>query len=213
MTSRPDAPASEGPLTRAERQQQTRAALVEAAREVFARDGFAGASLDTIARDAGYSKGAVYSNFDGKAALFLAVMDHDLDRLSVGTWDPFVRVPAFEATDSPVGANLADPGDPEIGIGFALATLEFIATAGRDQTLRSALRERVATLVGAYGEVARRHRSADDPLTENEVASMLAALDQGTALLLLGGWEAADTEMLRRGLRRLLRPAPDEQPR
>ncbi|MBS3941287.1 MAG: TetR/AcrR family transcriptional regulator [Actinobacteria bacterium] len=213
MTPASDPPAGEGPLTRAQRQRQTRTALVEAARGVFARDGFAGASLDTIARDAGYSKGAVYSNFDGKAALFLAVMDHDLDRLGVDTWDPFVRVPVFDASDSPVGANLDDPGDPEVGIGFALATLEFIATAGRDPALRSALRERVATLVGAYGEVARRHRTDDDPVTEDELASMLAALDQGTALLLLGGWETADTAMLRRGLRRLLRPAPGEGPR
>ena len=209
MTS-PD-PSTDGPLSRAQRQQQTRAALVEAARAVFARDGFAGASLETIARDAGYSKGAVYSNFDGKAALFLAVMDHDLARLAVEDWDPFVRVPQRDEASNPVGAHLEDPGEAEVGIGFALATLEFIASAGRDETLRAALRERVAVLVDAYADVARRRRQDhDDPLTDVQLASMLAALDQGTALLMLGGWETVDTALLRRGLRRLLQPAPDE---
>lgn len=207
MTS-PDPISTDGPLSRAERQQQTRAALVEAARVVFARDGFAGASLETIAREAGYSKGAVYSNFDGKAALFLAVMDHDLDRLNVEDWDPFVRVPQ---RDRPAGSHVEEPGEVQVGIGFALATLEFIASAGRDEALRGALRERVALLVEAYTGVAQRRRpDVDEPLDDVQVASLLAALDQGTALMMLGGWETVDTDLLRRGLHRLLHPAPDE---
>lgn len=202
---------TDGPLSRAQRQQQTRAALVEAARVVFARDGFAGAGLETIAREAGYSKGAVYSNFDGKAALFLAVMDHDLARLAVEDWDPFVRVPRRADATDPVGAHLDDPDEAEVGIGFALATLEFIASAGRDEALRVALRERVAVLVEAYAGVAGRRRpDVDDPLSDVQVASLLAALDQGTALLMLGGWETVDTDLLRRGLHRLMRPSPDE---
>ena len=64
-----------GPVSRAERQEQTREALVHAARAVFARDGYHGARLDQIARAAGDSKGAVYSNFENKAALFLAVQE------------------------------------------------------------------------------------------------------------------------------------------
>jgi AcrR family transcriptional regulator len=62
-------------LTRSQRRDKTRAELVVAARRVFLRDGFHAASLDEIADEAGYSKGAVYSNFDGKDDLFLAVLD------------------------------------------------------------------------------------------------------------------------------------------
>ncbi len=43
-----------------------------AARTVFLRRGFHGASLDEIAEEAGYTKGAVYSNFAGKDDLYLA---------------------------------------------------------------------------------------------------------------------------------------------
>ena len=57
------------------RRQLTRDALVDAAREVFARRGFEGASLDEIAEAAGFTRGAIYKNFEGKADLFLAVFD------------------------------------------------------------------------------------------------------------------------------------------
>ena len=62
-------------LTQAQRKQRTRADLVATARTVFIERGFHGASLDEIAERAGYSKGAVYSNFTGKDDLFLAVLE------------------------------------------------------------------------------------------------------------------------------------------
>src|SRR4051794_16274585 len=62
-------------MTRAESKQHTREALLAAAREVFARDGFHGATLERVAQEAGFTKGAVYSAFDSKADLFLAVYE------------------------------------------------------------------------------------------------------------------------------------------
>jgi AcrR family transcriptional regulator len=50
-------------LTRAQRRQQTRARLLDAASQVFARRGFHAATIDEVADAAGYTKGAVYSNF------------------------------------------------------------------------------------------------------------------------------------------------------
>jgi AcrR family transcriptional regulator len=67
-------------LTRSERQEQTRAQLLEAALRVFLRRGFHGASLDEIAEEAGYTTGAVYSNFKGKDDLFLAVLEAEAQR-------------------------------------------------------------------------------------------------------------------------------------
>ena len=57
------------------RRARTRAALVEAARFVFARKGFEGASLDEIAETAGYTRGAIYKHFRGKEDLLFAVYD------------------------------------------------------------------------------------------------------------------------------------------
>lgn len=61
--------------SRAERQAQTRAKLLAVAREMFRCDGYAATSLDKVAEAAGFSKGAVYSNFSGKDELCLAVLD------------------------------------------------------------------------------------------------------------------------------------------
>ncbi|MET0902762.1 MAG: helix-turn-helix domain-containing protein [Acidimicrobiales bacterium] len=62
-------------LTPARRRQQTRDALIAAATEVFARRGFEGAALEEIAETAGFTRGAIYKNFDGKEDLFFAVAD------------------------------------------------------------------------------------------------------------------------------------------
>ncbi|MDV7245167.1 MULTISPECIES: TetR/AcrR family transcriptional regulator [Rhodococcus] len=63
-----------GRLTRSESQAQTRAHLVSTARDLFLADGYAGTSLEKVADAAGYSKGAVYSNFKNKKELCLEVL-------------------------------------------------------------------------------------------------------------------------------------------
>jgi AcrR family transcriptional regulator len=65
-------------VSRAEAAAQTRSLLLEAAASEFAERGFAGASLDAIAERAGRTKGAVYSNFESKAELFMALLDRHL---------------------------------------------------------------------------------------------------------------------------------------
>jgi AcrR family transcriptional regulator len=67
-------------LSRTEAQAETRRRLLDAAEDAFAAEGFAGASLERIAEAAGYSRGAVYSNFGDKADLFVAVLERRLAR-------------------------------------------------------------------------------------------------------------------------------------
>jgi AcrR family transcriptional regulator len=61
-------------LSRAEAKARTRQLLLEAAAETFAKKGFAGASVEEIAENAGFSIGALYSNFGGKEQLFLELL-------------------------------------------------------------------------------------------------------------------------------------------
>ncbi|MGO9339744.1 MAG: TetR/AcrR family transcriptional regulator [Terracidiphilus sp.] len=58
------------------RTKETQARLLDAAEEVFVRDGYEGAQLDEIAATAGRSKGAVYTHFKSKEDLFLALFEH-----------------------------------------------------------------------------------------------------------------------------------------
>jgi AcrR family transcriptional regulator len=69
-----------GRLTRAETQERTRAKVLAAAREEFAERGFRAAKVDAIAERAELTRGAVYSNFPGKRALYFAVLADDAER-------------------------------------------------------------------------------------------------------------------------------------
>lgn len=62
-------------LTRAEQQAQTRQRVLDAADEIFSEDGFHAARLEAIAERAGYTRGAVYSNFKDKNELALAIIE------------------------------------------------------------------------------------------------------------------------------------------
>ncbi len=59
--------------TQIERSNATRSKILAVARAAFVRDGYDGASLEKIATDAGFTKGALYHHYDGKEALFAAV--------------------------------------------------------------------------------------------------------------------------------------------
>ncbi|PRX97748.1 TetR/AcrR family transcriptional regulator [Allonocardiopsis opalescens] len=67
-------------LSRAQSQERNRARVLAAAREEFAERGFAQAKVDAIAERAGLTRGAVYSNFTGKRALYFTVLAEDAER-------------------------------------------------------------------------------------------------------------------------------------
>jgi AcrR family transcriptional regulator len=93
-------------LTRAQQQDRTRAAVLAAARQEFSEHGYAEAKVDRIAERAELTRGAVYSNFPSKRALYLAVLVDMVEH--AGTW--------------PVPAS--SPGPAEALGAFARAWLE-----------------------------------------------------------------------------------------
>lgn len=207
-----DAQGSRPRLTRGEQQARTRRELVLSALGHFTQHGYHGARLDLIAADAGYSKGAVYSNFADKAELFLAVLDHNLSQVNPDMWDP-VRHAGSHGIEQPVTPEPSedersegDPTEAEAAQGFGLATLEFIGSVGRDPVGREAIAVRLEALVDAFGAFAERSRPAEEPLSVGDVGALMAALDQGAAALGLGGVDIAP-EVLAAGLHRLMDPA------
>ena len=68
--------------TRADRQAKTRADLIAAADRRFSADGFHATTLALVADDAGFTKGAVYSNFSSKEDLFFAVYERRVERFA-----------------------------------------------------------------------------------------------------------------------------------
>jgi AcrR family transcriptional regulator len=93
-------------LTRAQQQERTRAAVLAAARQEFSEHGYAEARVDQIAEGAELTRGAVYSNFPSKRALYLAVLIEMVEH--AGTWP----------------APASSPGPAEALAAFAGAWLE-----------------------------------------------------------------------------------------
>jgi TetR/AcrR family transcriptional regulator, transcriptional repressor of aconitase len=81
-------------LTREESRAQTRATLMAVGRVHFIRHGLGGAVAEKIVEDAGYSRGALYSNFDGKEERFLAVIREEQDLRMQGYRSMFKEKPS-----------------------------------------------------------------------------------------------------------------------
>jgi AcrR family transcriptional regulator len=173
-------------LTRAEQQAQTRARLIDAAAKVFARRGYRAASVEEIAEEAGYSHGAVYSNFEGKADLFLAVFEDYMAERVRELAETQVALPE----DAPLEVHaraLADQWMDRLARDRESMTLhmEFIAQADRDPELarrfgsRSmAMREAVARYIAHYQQEAGMELA----MPVDDLALVLRALGIGLAI-------------------------------
>jgi len=143
-------------LTRAESQARTREQLLETAKELFLRDGYSMTSLEKVADEAGYSKGAVYSNFRNKDELCLAVLDriHDeqvalIAETLVGAEDMEGLLSAFQAWAE---RSIGDEA-------WTALEVEFATNARRDPRIRAelasrdkAIRDSIAGLLTGFAE-------------------------------------------------------------
>ncbi|MGI5157909.1 TetR/AcrR family transcriptional regulator [Microbispora sp. CA-102843] len=107
-----------GRLTRAELQARNRARVLAAARDEFAERGFRDAKVDAIADRAGLTRGAVYSNFPGKRALYFSVLA-DLAEREAGP----------DGTQRPSPARGETPGAEAPGVVTAREALAAFARA------------------------------------------------------------------------------------
>jgi AcrR family transcriptional regulator len=166
-------------LTRREKQERTRADLIEAGARVFARRGFHAATIEEIAEEAGYTHGAVYGNFSGKDELFLAVYEQ---RVASRVSD----VSAFAGDgETPLADRARAAGDQwmeRLGAdvdGFLLV-LEFVGYAARRPEVRERFGEQVATMRHTIGRLLEAE-GADLPLGPERTALVIRALGLGIA--------------------------------
>ena len=168
--------------TREERKAQTRADLIAAADRLFTGNGFHATSLDAIADEAGYTKGAVYSNFESKEDVFFAVYERRAER-GVAEYE---REIAAEAGGSGLEAlSLAAARRRGHDDGWLAVFFEFWAHVVR----RPALRERFAEihLRVQVPLVAGLERHADDhgyelPDDARKLTAALYAMQLGLSL-------------------------------
>jgi AcrR family transcriptional regulator len=176
------------PLTPERRRQQTREYLLKAATKVFSERGFHGASIDEVASAAGFTKGAVYSNFKNKEDLFLAVLDEQQAKemaalratLDASEVPPEERLYEF--------VSLVQSQSEELGGDFRTMYLELCLYALRNPEVRSklvAFNERIVDSVARIIEEERRRRKIADVEPPEDLARLVTALFRGIELMRL----------------------------
>ena len=161
------------------------------------RDGYHGTTLDDIADEAGYTKGAVYSTFKSKAGLFLALFDEVVDR-RVAEVRAMLSRPHEDARR--LAALAAQPVD-ERNAQFLLLAIEFWSTPRASPALLDAFSERYRRLRAQLAELA----PARSPLGEERWALVTLALSNGLALERLIDPDGVPDDLMAAVQQRLLR--------
>lgn len=167
--------------------QETIEKIVRAARRLFARKGYANASLDEIAKLAGFTKGAVYHFFRSKEALLLSLL-RDIEERSVGQTARALermagatamdRLMSFNALQAQWAARNADD----------LAVLMWVSIESANR--KSAVREQVSSIYGRIEAVLTRvvedgKASGEFPadLPVKDTVTWIIAIHDGNMLL------------------------------
>jgi AcrR family transcriptional regulator len=168
--------------TRKQKQERTRVELIEAAGRVFARRGYHGASVEEVAAEAGYSTGAVYSNFAGKEELFLALNDHELEKRLEDYRAVVDALDSPDAVEQTASERFGDfiRDDPD----WPLLYFEFWAYGARNKRLRGEFVKQREAEVKIIAEAIERQTAAagvELPLPAEQVAVGIGALINGLA--------------------------------
>jgi AcrR family transcriptional regulator len=161
---------------------------------VFLAHGYHGASVDAVAREAGFTIGAVYSRFGSKAELFLAVLEQRVGK----------RVEQIRSL--PDGAGVA-AGAAAIArqwarvlrtdLDWTLLVIEFRVHAARDPVLAARFAELHARLLRAVVQAATESFALPAPTPEVEdLARLLLATGPGGALARAAEGEAFRDELI-----------------
>jgi len=188
-------------LTRVQQQARTRAAVLVAATAEFAEHGYADARIDRIAERAELTRGAVYSNFPGKRALYLAVLLDSVRRDAapapadvVDAAEAFARVWLERlplAGDTAAGGKLRSQSlagvfddQPGRAVMAELARLEALllalaleSGAPRPAQRRMRLAELILTLLHGAGQVAQSMPGFGDPFEVARACGHLTGME------------------------------------
>ena len=186
-------------MTREESRQVTRRRLLDAAAIVFAKRGYRRASVEEISTEAGYTIGALYSNFAGKEELFFAVYERRLSE-RVAQLDQLVEdAPSARAALDAAVESARGRGED----GWLAVFFEFWAHVLRHPEHRArfaALHRRgLEPFLRANEQLAREH-GAEPPLSPALMATAQLALGNGLQLERLTRPDEIDMESFQQAM-------------
>lgn len=171
------------PRTRRLPRQETRRRITDAAAEVFAEQGYDAATLDDVAAAAGFSKGAVYSNFRDKEELFLSLMRERIEQRVDMVRAATEELGSVQDQTSSAGGVLEDllGAQPD----WHLLFIEFWARAVRDPELRRQLAEQrrpMRELIAKFFDEQAERLGLEPPAPSEQLAVIVLALSNGLAI-------------------------------
>lgn len=172
--------------TQAERRARSRAALLESAARGLSRYGYAKLALEEVARDAGYTRGALYHQFKDKQELTLAVIEWAME-----TWEEEVGARISQESD-PVAALIALARGHAIFCRRDIARLAVglrVEFAGQDHPVGREIEKSYEELVGDCARLiraARRARAIPPGPSARTLALAFVGALEGTVIALAG---------------------------
>jgi AcrR family transcriptional regulator len=183
-------------MSRAEQVQHNRELVLDVARRVFLERGYAGASVDAIADDAGFSKGVVYSQFGGKPDLLFALLAARMQERAAANAAMASELAGAEGLRTFLRANARRSAED---IGWGRLLIEFRAFAARDPELN-------ARYAAAHARTVERFAAALEAIVARggrrlvhgarATAEIVLALDAGSTLEHLADPDALPTSVL-----------------
>jgi len=162
--------------------ERTRQRLLDAAASVFVRRGIEAASLDEIAEVAGYTKGAIYSNFASKTELITALMERRILEQTAAAEE------ALDGASLEQGLRVLDDRVASSGGAdrdWLVLAVEFWLQAMRDERARVAMAaqyERARTLTAGMLDAKYREAGAEPPLPARDLSIIFESLGIGVAM-------------------------------
>jgi AcrR family transcriptional regulator len=170
-------------LTREQTQQLTRKHLLAAARREIIRQGFSAASVRDIAKAAGYTQGAFYSNFSSKDAILLELlrehMQQEIEQL--GT----ILQASYATPDSTFSKLESWAASLNSDVDWSMLAMELQLNANRSRSFAREFKKTQETHRAELGKIVGQFFAMlgrKPPLAPDEIAAGFIALAQGLAL-------------------------------
>jgi len=190
-------------MTREARRVRTREDLVDAADRLFTANGFHTTTVDAIAADAGYTKGAVYSNFASKEDLFFAVYERRVDAAVRTSERLLADLGTSDAIDRAAADGASRKGRDD---GWLAVFFEFWSHVLRHPELRDRFARIHARNQAPFAAALKRDGVAPTgtDVAPDELVVAAMAMDVGLALERLVRPDAVDVTLSSRMARRVL---------
>jgi AcrR family transcriptional regulator len=193
-------------LSRAQRREQTRQELLTAAEACFVTRGFHASSVDEVAERAGYTRGAVYSNFAAKEDLFFAVYQRRVEQALTEVVPGLRQAGPERALDELATATIqrrdADDGWLAVFFEFWAHVLRHPELRDRFAAIHASILEPLADAVRQLAE--DRGLTLPSDVTASQVALAWNAMQVGLGLERLTQPQTVDVVVARRMGRLLL---------